>query len=103
MSAHRCGTCGFSWDRDNGRVSCGAPVDDGALLGVPGVNAIWAERKYSPFGLLAAVVGDVNPEGTDCENLDPNDGELCKMWKPRPTVSTPTGTTDVFQDAEGRN
>ena len=80
----RCDTCGRGWRRDNGNIACGAPVDDDAFHGGKGQNAVWAERKYSPAGIAAVLLGfggSVN--GTDCENMRPDDGASCKLWRPQ--------------------
>lgn len=80
-----CGTCGYGWTRDNGNISCGAPVDDEALgQGSVGKNPAWAWRKYGPFAIAALS----NPKfqtdkNTDCENMAVDDGKLCAAWKPK--------------------
>lgn len=80
-----CGTCGFSWSHlANELVSCGAPVDDDALAGKgTGVNPVWAERKYSPLRIMAALSGGSTeePPGSNPERLSPGDGEHCKTWR----------------------
>ena len=81
-STKRCDTCGRGWRRDNGNIACGAPVDDDALRGELGRNPIWAERKYCPAGILAALYGSGSlVKGTDCENMRPDDGVGCKLWR----------------------
>jgi hypothetical protein len=98
MVDRRCGTCDRGFYQANGMVSCGAPVDEGAILSGNGVNPIWAERKFNPMrliGLAAALhraqawerpdlTADAKvaaePEGSDCESMRPNDGATCKMW-----------------------
>ena len=78
----RCNDCARGWRRDNGNIACGAPVDDDALRGGVGQNPIWAERKYSPAGIIAALLSsDVLGNGMDCENMRPDDGADCKLWQ----------------------
>lgn len=73
-----CGTCarGFMVE-DTGKIACGAAVDDDALLrSSVGNNPCWAWRKYGPFVLL----GLPATKNTDCDNMDPNDGEHCAAF-----------------------
>ncbi len=78
----RCDTCGRGWRRDDGNIACGAPVNDDALHGREGQNAIWAERKYSPAGLAMMFSGfALGAAGMDCENMRPDDGADCKLWR----------------------
>lgn len=105
MTDQRCGTCARGFYRtDNGMVSCSARVDEDAILGRGGINPIWAERKYNigRIGGLAAALARaqkglppnqeadakvaVAPEGSDFENMPPNDGAACKMWKAHPEL-----------------
>jgi hypothetical protein len=64
-------------------LHCGAGVDDGALQdGVMGKNPIWAERKYGRDRIMRLLAGDATePEGSDCENMYPTDGETCSVWE----------------------
>lgn len=98
-SEKRCGTCARGCYRPNGAIACGAPVDEDAILGRAGMNAIWAERKYSISRLnaLAGAIGRAQrgqppipeldarlarePEGADADCMHPNDGATCKMWQ----------------------
>jgi hypothetical protein len=75
-----CRSCGRGILKENGRVSCGAGVDDGAIDEPDGVNPIWAERKYGEQSILTVLRGGSLPAGSDCEDLDPNDGRDCKTW-----------------------
>ena len=80
-----CANCRFGHDnhRDNGKLACGAGVDDGALTGeFEGVNPIWAVRKYSLHGIRAmlATSGGL-PKGFDCQNLWPSDGRDCAKFE----------------------
>ena len=78
-----CGSCDRGFLRENGKISCGAPVDDYALKGGDGINPVWAERKYGPERIRKALMGDTSePEGSDCEDMDPNDGSNCQMFEP---------------------
>lgn len=88
--SHFCATCRWGY-LDQGRVVCGAPVDDAALRGAirsyddGGVNPIWAERKYGPLRILAILSGvpgdSEDVPGMEHDNLRPSDGEDCKMWE----------------------
>ena len=79
-----CGSCERAWTGKDGRVHCGAPVDDFALAGGEGVNPIWAERKYSSIRIGLMLLGQpTNDKGIDCENMDPADGANCKVFKAR--------------------
>lgn len=87
MNDQRCGTCSRGWKNGKGTISCGAGVDQDALAGdSAGVNPIWAERKYGKSRLMAILAGNVagaaEPEGSNCEDLNPNDGAQCKTWLP---------------------
>jgi hypothetical protein len=81
MTQQRCATCCRGIPNGRGAIACAAAVDDAALLGEPGVNAIWAERKYGRETLLGLMAGRPMPTGTDCENMALDDGADCKMWK----------------------
>lgn len=78
-----CVSCARGWQRDNGKIGCGAPVDDAVLQGrAKGVVPIWAERKYGLVRMMHLLVGDATaPPGSDCDNMDPYDGADCKMWQ----------------------
>ncbi|AMX93654.1 MULTISPECIES: hypothetical protein [Mesorhizobium] len=79
----KCGTCARGWLRDNGLISCGAGVDDAALLEGGGDNPIWAERKYGKARMTALLFGGstAEPDGSNCERMRPEDGAECRMWK----------------------
>ena len=78
----RCDTCGYGWRRHDRNIGCGAPVDDDALLGGKGQNPVWAERKYSSAGLISVLSGSgILGDGMDCENMRPDDGANCKLWR----------------------
>lgn len=84
-----CGNCGFSWSHlADQLVSCGAPVDDGALADAVlgrggGANPVWAERKYGASRILRAMLGGSadEPAGSNPERLSREDGGQCKMWR----------------------
>ena len=85
VSGQNCGNCGFSWSHlADQLVSCGAPVDDDALAGrEPGVNPVWATRKYGRMRIMVALLGGSTeePPGSNPERLSPDDGKYCKMWR----------------------
>ncbi len=89
VNGQNCGNCGFSWSHlADQLVSCGAPVDDAALHGEPGVNPVWAERKYSRLRILAVLLGgaDTEPHGSNPERLSRDDGTTCKMWRAKSAI-----------------
>lgn len=83
-SSHSCGSCARGFTKTDGKVACGAPVDDCALAGDEGVNPIWAERKYGRPRILAMLAGmksGLEPKGADCDDMAFDDGAKCKMWR----------------------
>lgn len=82
-----CESCARGWTRDSGNVCCGASAYDDQ----GGLGPIWSVRKYDPAKMLRMLVGGTaDMAGTDCENMSPEDGALCKMWQER--VSSPAST-----------
>lgn len=66
-------------------MSCGAGVN---VSDHP--NPIWADRKYSLVRMVAMNMSDGpdDPDGVDCENLSPTDGEKCRAWQRREMTPT---------------
>ncbi len=81
-----CRTCGYGFVReDNNLICCGAPVDDDALRGEEGDNPIWAIRKYSEVAIVLMLTDNPPLEGIDCENMDPDDGVDCELYRSHDT------------------
>lgn len=79
-----CRNCRSSYEGAKpGTIACGHGVNDEALREEDASqNPIWAVRKYSFRGLLAAMQGKV-PEGSDDERMSPDDGRDCATFEPR--------------------
>ncbi len=79
-----CANCRSSYSgRTPGFIACGHGVDDGALRDEDASkNPIWAVRKYSFDGMRAMMQGKP-VEGSDCDQLSPDDGRDCAMFAPK--------------------